>query len=257
MNKLSKILFSILLIYEPFAYVFFVNYRNCRDFFSWNFCSDNSLGTRIVLFLVIPAIIVALCSMWSGSLSKLTKKKKNINIKQKKTEKITPKVKQQFISPADSIRNYWLKIGELSGTAQRSEYWIATIFYVFILIVAIMGITELFKIGHPDCFEEYFFQEDQRFCLRYKDIHDLIIYLVGLIFIIPQITLNARRWRDIGFSGFLAIIPLFVVVYPIALGVYGLIQFVAFCFPSKLINNPYRKTNTKTSKEMKFSKQDN
>ena len=92
MNKLSKILFSIILIYEPLAYVLFVDYHNCRDIFSWQFCSDGSLGTRIVLFLIVPFVLAILGSIWSGGISK---KQKNKNLKQK-----SQKIKQKTISPS-------------------------------------------------------------------------------------------------------------------------------------------------------------
>ena len=91
MNKLSKILFSIILIYEPLAYVLFVDYHNCRNIFSWQFCSDGSLGTRIVLFLIVPIVLAILSSIWSGGISK---KQKNKSIKQK-----SQKIKQKIISP--------------------------------------------------------------------------------------------------------------------------------------------------------------
>lgn len=87
MNKLSKILFSIILIYEPLAYVLFVDYHNCRDIFSWQFCSDGSLGTRIVLFLIVPFVLAILGSIWSGGISK---KQKNKNLKQKSQKTILP-----------------------------------------------------------------------------------------------------------------------------------------------------------------------
>ena len=88
MNKLSKILFSIILIYEPLAYVLFVdNYHNCRDIFSYHFCSDGSLGTRIVLFLIVPFFLAILGSIWSGDISK---KQKNKNLKQKSQKNNRP-----------------------------------------------------------------------------------------------------------------------------------------------------------------------
>ena len=61
MNKnLLKILLSILLIYEPLACVFFVSKTFCRDIFSYDFCANDMLGLRILLFLLLPVIIAIL-----------------------------------------------------------------------------------------------------------------------------------------------------------------------------------------------------
>lgn len=115
MKQTLKILATILLVYEPLAYVFLVKRDFCEDIFSWNFCSSNMLEIKGLLFLVLPIIISTLCVMWAGSLSKIKKSKNNKQNKQKKIEKSQPKVKQRFVSLADSIRNFWTRCVDTDG----------------------------------------------------------------------------------------------------------------------------------------------
>lgn len=247
MKKMLKIMATILLVYEPLGYMFFVKKNFCEDLFSWRFCSSNMLEIRVLLFLVVPIIISALCVIWAGSLSKIIRRRNN---KQKKSEKPQPKIKQQVVSPAESLRNFWTRCVDTEGVSQRSEYWFATIFYWLIFTIVIMGISELFKSFHPDCFWDMFLQNDMMFCSKYVTCMNVIIFFVGLVPTIPQLTLNARRWHDIGLPGFLALLP-FVLLGFAAIDLFAvpvlfiLIQMGAFCFPSKVLNNPYRKQNKK------------
>ena len=255
-----KILGSILLIYEPLAYVAITNWDVCESVFSWKFCQSNMLETRVLLFLILPIIISALCLMWGGSLSKIIKQKKDKKTKQKKLEKPLPKIKQQFIDPADSIRNYWLKAGDPYGVAQRSEYWVSTFVYCVLFTVIVMGIGEIFQSLHPDCFEEWVLQEDKVFCMGYTGRYHVLSFIVGIIPIVPQTTLNARRWHDLGWPGFLAIVPIVllilaaaksnITIFSVLFGLFTIVQLIAFCFPSKIQNNPYRKRNKKKVSEV-------
>lgn len=88
-----------------------------------------------------------------------------------------------------------------------------------------MGISELFKSFHPDCFGNMFLQNDMMFCSDYVTCMNIVTFFVGLVPAIPQLTLNARRWHDIGLPGFLALLPFVLFVS---------IQMIAFRFPSKI-----------------------
>lgn len=98
MNKLQKILLSIILIYEPLAYILFINNDNCQKFFTWNFCNYNSLETRIVLCMVFPFILALLCSIWFSTPSKNNKyEEKDNKQKPQQTTKKTELTKKQIV----------------------------------------------------------------------------------------------------------------------------------------------------------------
>ena len=241
-----KILGSILLIYEPLAYMFFVKKHFCEDIFYWQFCTSNMLDMRVLLFMILPIVISILCVMWFGALSKRMQNTKPNKIKKsEKLTKITPKTKQKMVSPIKSICNYWARIYDINGRAQRSEYWVATVFWTLFFVIMMMLTADVFRTAHPECFTGYVSEEHFIMCLKYENRYNI----VGLIPFIPQLTLNVRRWHDLGFSGLLALIPIALLfISPAIFIVFIVGQIVAFCFPSKTQNNAYDKTNSKTGK---------
>lgn len=252
-NKL-KVLLSLFLIYEPIAYVFFIKRDFCRNIFSYDFCATDMIELRILLFLICPIILGTLFLMWSGNFSKAIQHHKN----KQKTKKIIPITKQEPVSPKEALRNYWLKATNIKGTAQRSEYWIATFIYSLLICLLIMTISEIFKAIQPDCFEDYLLQTNHLVCFNYKTTFSLFTLFITVINMIPSTTLKVRRWHDIGCPGFLAILPIILFIFSIIeyntydsfisltiFMLFLLIQFVAFCLPSKTQNNSYRKNKTK------------
>lgn len=245
-NKL-KVLLSLFLIYEPLAYVFFIKREFCRNIFLYDFCADNMIELRVLLFLICPIILGTLFLMWSENFSKaLHRHSKN---KQNK-----PTIKQEPISPKKALQNYWLKATDIKGTAQRSEYWIATFIYSLLICLLIMTTIEIFKAIQPDCFEDYLLQTNHIICINHKSKLSFIVLLIIAINVIPSITLKVRKWHDIGCAGYLAIVPIILFIFGIVeqytyntifflsiFILFLLIEFIAFCLPSKTQNNPYRK----------------
>lgn len=150
------------------------------------------------------------------------------------SKKSTTKKQPQKISFFDALKNYWIRAFDVSGVSSRSEYWLAGLFYAVIFIL-INKILEKTIIATP--------------------IYAIVVSLFYLIQSIPQTTLVIRRWQDIGYSGFYAFVSSILAriysfhVFPININtfiaitllVFLFINFILFCFPSKLKNNKYRK----------------
>lgn len=150
------------------------------------------------------------------------------------SKKSTTKKQPQKISFFDALKNYWIRAFDVKGVSSRSEYWFAGLFYavIFILINKILEKT-----------------------IIATSIYAVVVSLFYLIHAIPQTTLVIRRWQDIGYSGFYAFVSSILAriyeshifnqdinkIILITLLVFLFINFILFCFPSKLKNNKYRK----------------
>ena len=86
----------------------------------------------------------------------------------------------------------------------------------------------------------------------------IFVAVIGIVQFIPQITLNVRRWHDIGYSGFFVSVPLTLIlaaeifkskadILNIIVGIFLIfmvINLILFCLPSKIKNNKYRRQIT-------------
>jgi len=225
MSKKLKKVISILLVYLPLAYVFFIKDGFCDEIFSWRFCRNSMLENRVLLFIVAPVIVSVLYLMWSGDT------KKQINNQSNK--KLKPKNKQKMIPFSVAVKNFWIKMFDIEGVATRSEFWFAVLFNTIINIPT--------NIIFKNILQNFGFLPFIVIALMYF-----------IVFCIPSITLSVRRLHDIGCSGwwvmvqfvllFLAIVRAeqkFGDFFAISWFIFAIINLILFCFPSKLKNNKY------------------
>lgn len=151
------------------------------------------------------------------------------------SKKSTTKKKAQKVSFFDSLKNYWIRAFDIKGVSTRSEFWFATIFYTIIFQPISNYLTENYS---------------------YNSFIKISVAIIAIIQFVPTMTLNVRRYHDIGLSGFFTVIPLTLIlatsifkskpnilnVITIIFLIFMVINLILFCLPSKIKNNKYRKS---------------
>ena len=151
------------------------------------------------------------------------------------SKKSTTKNQDKKISFVDALKKFWTRAFDIKGVSSRREFWFATIFY-----------TIIFKLVSDYLVKEY----SNNLSIK------IFVAVIGIVQFIPQITLNVRRWHDIGYSGFFVSVPLTLIlaaeifkskadILNIIVGIFLIfmvINLILFCLPSKIKNNKYRKS---------------
>lgn len=97
----------------------------------------------------------------------------------------------------EAFKLFWKKAFVFRGRARRKEYWGAALFNIIIsLVLSIFGSFINSSVNVPT--EQVFKPGDS------------LTNLYGLICLIPQFTLMARRLQDINLPGILSVIPSFL-----------------------------------------------
>ena len=113
------------------------------------------------------------------------------------------------------------KYATFSGRAGRTEFWVFLVFTHIVCVVALMGIEYIDKM-----------QQILRGDVIFYLIACLLAFLLGVVLIVPTISVSVRRLHDIGYSGawyLLALVPLVGTVW----------LLVLFSLPSEPFKNKY------------------
>ena len=96
-------------------------------------------------------------------------------------------IKKPTMGLSESIETCLKKYITFSGRARRSEYWLFWLFYIPVYIVL------------------YYILENLLFHILYSLSYEVILLIPSVIFLllfIPSLAAEARRFHDIGYSGY-------------------------------------------------------
>jgi len=146
----------------------------------------------------------------------------------------------------EAVRQFYKNYANADGRAQRSAYWWVVVYqlviYAVLLIVVFMadGGNQLFDVidsmlqGNEDV------TIDDDFALGASGIFALILMVCfALANFLPDIMLRIRRFHDLGQSGWLVLLFIFLGVLPVVGIIADLANFVWFMFRGTIGPNQY------------------
>jgi uncharacterized membrane protein YhaH (DUF805 family) len=102
-------------------------------------------------------------------------------------------IKKPTMGFSESIETCLKKYITFSGRARRSEYWLFWLFYIPVFIVLYILENLLFHILYSPIYHEYSLS---------NEVILLIPSVIFLLLFIPSLAAEARRFHDIGYSGY-------------------------------------------------------
>ena len=178
--------------------------------------------------------------MYKNTNNKTKLQKENIlKTKSSIKKQVKEKRSETYTNIFQAYKAFWKRgFSDWKGTSSRSEFWLATLFNLILLVVPLFVILFCQAIGVKD-----------QSVLTFFMVVLCLLALYGLAVFIPTLSMGIRRFHDFGQPAWLYVLLSFSLGVSsfadlrIVSNLLGIMLLVLCALPTKISGNPYHKYN--------------